>query len=211
VLDLSDFIIGDSGTSIKQPGPFYFFQEACSLDADLQLHITSEEWRESLEIAVADEVDRRAELEGLAQAEEMGSLAGDGQSGCLAFDSDTDVLSNKAIRRSKRTGRASEPPSHKYFSTDRGVVGLFGFSWSTNASTDEQHCTSSRKRSSKSSKHPDKTKRRKERRNRKAAESETGVINFVSGAALLGVALAGSVAALGWWRRTSAAFNSAAA
>jgi cytochrome c-type biogenesis protein CcmH/NrfG len=58
-------------------------------------------------------------------------------------------------------------------------------------------------------------RRRKERRGKQTRKPkidgpDAGVINFVSGAALLGVALAGSVAALGWWRRTSAALNSSA-
>ncbi|KAN0061498.1 hypothetical protein ACQY0O_006345 [Thecaphora frezii] len=51
--------------------------------------------------------------------------------------------------------------------------------------------------------------RHRERGRSVAAEQEGGTLAFVSGAALLSVALAGSVAAVGWWRRASGALPSA--
>ncbi|SPO38722.1 uncharacterized protein PSFLO_04201 [Pseudozyma flocculosa] len=43
-----------------------------------------------------------------------------------------------------------------------------------------------------------------------AADPDAGTLAFVSGAALLGMALAGGVAALGWWRRASGGLSSSA-
>lgn len=187
----------DQGTA-SQPGPFYFLREACLLDSDIVTQISSQEWLEAISLAIESEAHRAAELEGLAQAEEMGSMAGDSESGCLAFESD-----NESHRpRAKLRGAPSSATS------STGLDDLLNFVGLGDASTSE----AGRKRSRKQPRRRDKDKRRKERRVRKTGQGpeEAGVINFVSGAALLGVALAGSVAALGWWRRTSAALNSSA-
>uniref|UniRef100_V5EMH4 Uncharacterized protein n=2 Tax=Kalmanozyma brasiliensis (strain GHG001) TaxID=1365824 RepID=V5EMH4_KALBG len=192
-LDFSDFLMHTDHTSVTQPPAFYFFREAFLLDSDVALQIHRDEWAEAIVLAVEHEGARLAEAEALAQAEEMGSLAGDSGSGELTFESDSEAQRRRALRRSKL--RASN-------TSGGGGGGLFNLAWLKSADAAE----ASRKRSGRPTR-----KRRKERRTAKSrASEEAGMINFVSGAALLGVALAGSVAALGWWRRTSAALNSSA-
>ncbi|TKY85004.1 hypothetical protein EX895_006084 [Sporisorium graminicola] len=196
--DFSDFHMHTDHSTASQPPAFYFFREACLLDSDVTDQISSEEWREALNLAAEHEYRRTAERDALAQAEEMGSMAGDSESGELAFESDSEAHRRRAQRRSKLRA------AHSSASSASGKGGLFKLAWLKDADATE----SGRKRSGKAPRRADKSKRRKERSSR--AHQDAGVINFVSGAALLGVALAGSVAALGWWRRTSAALNSSA-
>ncbi|SJX61110.1 uncharacterized protein SRS1_12332 [Sporisorium reilianum f. sp. reilianum] len=198
-LDFSDFHMHTDHSTASQPPAFYFLREACLLDSDVADQISSEEWREALNLAAEHEQRRMSERDALAQAEEMGSMAGDSESGELAFESDSEAHRRRMQRRS--TLRAA----HSSASSASGKGGLFKLAWLKDADATE----SGRKRSGKAPRRTDKSKRRKERSSR--AHQDAGVINFVSGAALLGVALAGSVAALGWWRRTSAALNSSAA
>ncbi|GAC97244.1 hypothetical protein PHSY_004829 [Pseudozyma hubeiensis SY62] len=198
--DFSDFVIQTNHTSASQPPAFYFLREACQLDGDVQAQISADEWREALALAVEHEAHRQAEREALAQAEEMGSLAGDSQSGELAFDSDSEAGRRRAQRRSRMRAAQSSASS----ASARG--GLFSLAWLKDADASDF----GRKRSGKAPRRAEKNKRRKDRGKASRSQEEAGVINFVSGAALLGVALAGSVAALGWWRRTSAALNSSA-
>ncbi|KIS71118.1 uncharacterized protein UMAG_11853 [Mycosarcoma maydis] len=201
-LDFSDFVIHTDHSTASQPPAFYFFREACLLDGDVIAQISPDEWREALTLAAEYEHRRLAEREALAQAEEMGSMAGDSESGELTFESDSEAQRRRAQRRSKL--RAAQSLS----SSNSGRGGLFNLAWLKDADTPE----SGRKCSGKTPRRAERNKRRKERTASKSsrAHEEAGVINFVSGAALLGVALAGSVAALGWWRRSSAALNSTA-
>lgn len=200
-LDFSDFVIQADHSSASQPAPFYFFREACLLDSDVAVQINSQEWIEALLLALETEDLRVAELDGLAQAEEMGSMAGDSESGCLTFESGSEAHRRRVQRR--RGQRSSATVS------SGALGGFFSRAWLSDANASE---TPPRKRSGKAPRRTEKSKRRKDPRASKAGreQGEAGVINFVSGAALLGVALAGSVAALGWWRRTSAALNSSA-
>ncbi|CDR99328.1 uncharacterized protein SPSC_04085 [Sporisorium scitamineum] len=197
-LDFSDFHMHTDHSTASQPSAFYFFREACLLDSDVMDQISSDELREALNLAAEHEHRRMAELDALAQAEEMGSMAGDSESGELAFESDSEAHRRRAQRRSKLRA------AHSSASSASGKGGLFKLAWLKDADASE----SGRKRSGRTPRRTERSKRRKERSSR--AQQDAGVINFVSGAALLGVALAGSVAALGWWRRTSAALNSAA-
>ncbi|SNX82436.1 uncharacterized protein MEPE_01142 [Melanopsichium pennsylvanicum] len=191
-LDFTDFLIQNDHSTASQPPPFYLLREACLLDSDMIIQISAEEWLEAVSLALESEDRRAAELDALAQAEEMGSMAGDSESGCLTFESDSETQRCRVQRRSTIRG-------------DQGSGGVFNLAWLND------YDAASRKRSGKVPRRTEKNKRRKERRPRSGrAHEEAGVINFVSGAALLGVALAGSVAALGWWRRTSAALNSSA-
>ncbi|KAJ1032566.1 hypothetical protein NDA16_000589 [Ustilago loliicola] len=200
-LDFSDFIIPADHSSASQPAPFYFFREACLLDSEVAAQINAQEWVEALLLALESEDRRAAELDGLAQAEEMGSMAGDSESGCLTFESDSEAHRRRVQRR--RGQRSSAAAS------SGGLGGFFSRNWHGDADTGE---APPRKRTGKAPRREEKSKRGKDPRSSKAGreQGEAGVINFVSGAALLGVALAGSVAALGWWRRTSAALNSSA-
>lgn len=196
-LEFSDFLVQPDHNTAKQPPAYYFFREACLLDNDVAAQISSAEWLEALSLALESEDRRAAELDALDQAEEMGSMAGDSESGCLAFESDSEAHQRRVQRRSKLRGRDSSATSG----------GFFNLAWLNDSGATE----AGHKRSGKAPRRTEKIKRRKERRTRTGRErEEAGMINFVSGAALLGVALAGSVAALGWWRRTSAALNSSA-
>lgn len=187
-LDFSDFVVQADHIAASQPGPFYFFREACMLDNDVAAQISAGEWSEAVMLALQAEERRANEEQGLRHAEEMGSWAGNSESGGLTFESDSEARS--ATRPSRRYGQAS---------SSSALSGLFN-AWMGDeaAQTRQRHA-----------------RRRKERRGKQTRKPkidgpDAGVINFVSGAALLGVALAGSVAALGWWRRTSAALNSSA-
>lgn len=200
-LDFSDFVVQADHSSASQPAPFYFFREACLLDSDVAPQISAQEWIESLLLAFESEDRRAAELDGLAQAEEMGSMAGDSESGCLTFESDSEAHRRRVQRRRGQRSSAA--------AFGGGLGGFFSRNRLGDADSNE---APQRKRSGKTPRRTDKSKRRRDPRSSRSGreQGEAGVINFVSGAALLGVALAGSVAALGWWRRTSAALNSSA-
>lgn len=201
-LDFSDLVLQSEHSIASQPDPFYFFREACLLDSDVATQISAEEWLEALLLALESEDRRAAELDGLAQAGELGSMAGDSESGGLTFESDSETHQRRLQRRSQTRSQ------HWSTASAGGSGGFFNLAWAADTEPNQ----TGRKRSGKTPRRTEKNKRYKERRISKSGREhqEAGVINFVSGAALLGVALAGSVAALGWWRRTSAALNSSA-
>ncbi|PWZ01114.1 hypothetical protein BCV70DRAFT_159654 [Testicularia cyperi] len=195
-----DFAFSTEQIGESQPGPLYFLLEACAMDDDISAQILESEWTEALQLALIDQHRRQSELEAIAQAEEIGSMAGDSDSGCLAFESDTDIRTGTSSIQSKRKHR-SRASGRESSNAAKGIAGLFGFAWPSTSSQRGSSPTQTR-RAYHDRRHHHPSSRRK-------LDDDTGILNFVSGAALLGVALAGSVAALGWWRRTGALNSSA--
>ena len=203
----------------SMPGPLHFLEEACLIDPGIRSQITETEWQEALAIEESEEQARQLEREGILQAEEMGSLAGESQGGDLVFDSDSEaaVMARRGRRR-KRSGVGSRltggPEASKVSTTLLGFGWLFG----SGANSGSGHASGRRSKRATGGQSGKTTERRHKRKaqgdshRHKAArtgefgkEAEGGVIALMSGAALLSVALAGSVAAVGWWRRASGA------